>query len=86
MQLSKDFWFRREELPWYRRGAQYLFVFLFLPAVIFLGVVGIIEASGNEQYRDYLWVPSLLTFCGAMLFIASISRLIIRRKKSDSHR
>lgn len=86
MQVSKTFWFRREDLPWYRRVAVYIFVFLFLPAVIFLGIVGIEVAVENEDYKNYLWVPSLLVFCGLMLFIAAILKLVIRRKRSDAKR
>lgn len=86
MQVSKNFWFRREDLPWYRRAGLYMFVFLFLPATIFFGIVGIKVAAENPEYGDYLWLPSLLVSCSLMLFITAILRLIIRRKRSGSQR
>ncbi|MFW6271989.1 MAG: hypothetical protein ACOC1Q_02985 [Desulfosalsimonas sp.] len=85
MQVSKNPWFRREEQPWYRKALMYVFVFLILPAVIFLGVVGIDVAAGEKQYREHLWLPGLLVFCAVLLFSAAILRLI-RRKKADSER
>lgn len=85
MQVSKNPWFRREEPPWYRKALVYLFVFLVLPVVIFLGVVGIDVAAGEKQYREYLWLPGLLVFCAVLLFSAAVLRLI-RRKKAGSER
>jgi quinol-cytochrome oxidoreductase complex cytochrome b subunit len=78
MKLDQPSTFRKIIVPWYDSEILCLVAIIFLFSVMLLGIVGINVAKSIQQYQEYLWMPSLLTFLSGGVIFSIVVRLVRR--------
>ena len=70
--------FRKTVLPWYDSEAACLVMIIFMYLVFLFSATGIYVASENAVYRNFTWVPWLLSALSTVVIISTTIRLIRR--------
>ncbi len=78
MRLEKNPVFRKVIVPWYDSETLCFLLIFFMVIVFLFSIVGILVSGEELGYRDYVWVPILLTIMSGVV-ITSITVRIARR-------
>jgi hypothetical protein len=75
---KSDLLFRKAFIPWYDTEPAMLLTLAFAVGVLLFSIAGIYAALDTPDYRDYVWVPCLLTFLSLVITVSTLVRLINR--------
>jgi len=78
MRLDPHPLFRRIIMPWYDSTPVCWMLLLFMMALMFFSIVGIVVALENPVYLSYQWVPWVLALMSLFVGLSVASRLIRR--------
>ncbi len=72
---------RKMIVPWYDSGKAIVFSILLLMFILAFGVVGMIVAQENTQYKSFFGMPLSIVLMSGYAFLSMVVRLLIRRSK-----
>lgn len=73
--------FRRVIIPWYDTEPVCYFTIVFVAVVIAFSLAGIVEANSTPQFKQHIWIPTLLFIMSLIVFFSTIMRLIKRKSE-----
>jgi len=79
MRLDPNPLFRRAIIPWYDSTTLCWVLVVFLVALVFFSITGIMVAHSNPEYNGFIWVPWLLLVLSLISALSISWRLIQRR-------
>ena len=78
MPSEKNPVFRKIIIPWYNSTTVYIIVLIIMLLLLLFAIAGLYVSQENNEYRRYVWIPSLLLAMTAAIIITTAARLIKR--------
>lgn len=77
MKLDRDPVYRRVIYRWYDSEWSCIVAILLMSFVLFFSISGIFVALEKFDYRQYVWVPALLSILSGAIIISNTVRLVM---------